>query len=177
LREFQKSLNSILSASQIFEDLWIVWPFIAFLQMEYEPLDDWIASLSPIHSLRQIARIVHVGLNRVGAVRDAIYRFSCGLVRRSRHDAGTKEDRMTQPLISAGKTEVPPEYAEVVKTPATWNEQLDEILVRMVDERGRRYKVISGRLGDFTESEYKNWWMFLTNLKRLKSGGVMFAPH
>jgi hypothetical protein len=45
--------------------------------MEHKPLDDWIASLLPTHSLRQIARIVHVGLDRVRAVRDA-------------HMAGTK---------------------------------------------------------------------------------------
>jgi hypothetical protein len=80
-------------------------------------------------------------------------------------------------LISAGKTEVPPVYAEAVRTSATWNEQLDEILVRMVDDRGGRWKVRSGLLGDFTENECKNWWMFLTNLKRLRSGGIMFAPN
>jgi hypothetical protein len=54
------------------------------------------------------------------------------------------EGRTIQPLISAGKTEVPPGYAEAMRTPGTWNEQLDEILVQMVDERGRRCKVISG---------------------------------
>jgi hypothetical protein len=87
------------------------------------------------------------------------------------------EGRTIQPLISAGKTEVPPGYAEVVRTPATWNEQFDEILVWMVNERERRWRVISGLLEDFTESECKNWWMFLTNLKHLRSGGVTFAPN
>jgi hypothetical protein len=80
-------------------------------------------------------------------------------------------------IFSAGKSEVPPGYAGVVRTPTTWNEQLDEILVRMIDERGRRWKVISGLLGDFTESECKNRWMFLTNVKCLRSGGVKFAPN
>jgi hypothetical protein len=87
--------------------------------MEHEPLHDGIASLLPTHSLRQIARIVHVGLDRV-------------------RDEKQAEGRTIQPLISAGKTEVPPEYAEAVRTPTTWNEQLDEILARMVDQRGRR---------------------------------------
>jgi hypothetical protein len=87
------------------------------------------------------------------------------------------ENRPIQPLISAGKTKVPPGYAEAVRTPVTWNEQLDEILVRMVDERGRRQKVISGLLEDFTQSTCKNRWMFLTSLKCLRSGGVRFAPN
>jgi hypothetical protein len=72
---------------------------------------------------------------------------------------------------------MPPGYAEAVRTPTTWNEQLDEILVRMVDERGRRWTVISGLPGDFTESECKNRCMFLTNLKLLRFGGVTFAPN
>jgi hypothetical protein len=87
------------------------------------------------------------------------------------------ESRPIQPPLSAGKSDVPLEYAEAVRSPATWNEQLDEILVRMVDERGRRWRDTSGFLGDFTESECKNWWMFLTNLKRLRSGDVMFTPN
>jgi hypothetical protein len=136
--------------------------------MEHEPLDDWIESLLPTHSRQQIARIVHIGLDRVRTVRDA-------------QIAETKleeaEGRMIQPLISAGKTEVRPGYAEAVRIPATWNKQLDDILVRMVDERARRWNAISGLLGNFTESECKNRWMFLTNLKRLRSGGVTFAPN
>jgi hypothetical protein len=32
-------------------------------------------------------------------------------------------------------------------TLATWNEQLDKILVQMIDERRRRWKIISGLLG------------------------------
>jgi hypothetical protein len=88
-----------------------------------------------------------------------------------------REGRTIQPLISAGKTEVPPGYAEAMRTPATWNEQLDEILVWKVDEKGRRWKVISRLLGDFTENECKNRWIFLTSLKRLRSGGVTFAPN
>jgi hypothetical protein len=51
---------------------------------------------------------------------------------------------------------VPPGNAEVVRSPVTWSEQLDEILVRMVKEKGRRWKVIFGLLGDLTESENKN---------------------
>jgi hypothetical protein len=47
------------------------------------------------------------------------------------------EGRTIQPLISAGKTEMPPGYVEAVRTPATWNGQLDELLVRVVDERRR----------------------------------------
>jgi hypothetical protein len=39
--------------------------------MGHEPLDEWIASFFPTHSLRQIARTVPVGNNRVRAVRDA----------------------------------------------------------------------------------------------------------
>jgi hypothetical protein len=87
------------------------------------------------------------------------------------------ESRQIQPLISAGKTEVPPGYAEAVRIPVTWNEQLDEILGRMIDERGRRQKVTSGLLEDFTQSTCKNRWKFLTNLKCLRSGGVTFAPN
>jgi hypothetical protein len=41
-----------------------------------------------------------------------------------------------QPLISAGKTEVPPEYAEATRTRTTWNEQLDEIFVRWAMKGG-----------------------------------------
>jgi hypothetical protein len=94
----------------------------------------------------------------------------------TRISAEQTEGRTTQPLISARKTEVLG-YPEAVRTPAACNEQLDEILVRIVDERGRRWKVISGPLGDFTQSECKNWWMFLTSLKLLRSGGVTFAPN
>jgi hypothetical protein len=79
--------------------------------------------------------------------------------------------RTIQPLISEGKTEVPPAYAEPVRTPTTRNEQLDEILVGMVDERGTRWKIISRLMGDFTESECKNQWLFLI------SSGRTFAPN
>jgi hypothetical protein len=118
----------------MFSDLWIVRPLIASLQMEDERLDDWIASVLPNYRRRQIIRIVHVGLNRLRAIHDA-------------HTAGTKllhrlgaprKGRPIQPLISAGETEVPSGYAEAVRTPATWNEQFDEILVRMADEREKR---------------------------------------
>jgi hypothetical protein len=51
---------------------------------------------------------------------------------------------------------VVPGYAEAMRTLAIWNERLDEVLVRIVDERGRRWKITPGLLGDFTESEYKN---------------------
>jgi hypothetical protein len=87
------------------------------------------------------------------------------------------EGRTIQPLISNRKTEVPPGYVEAVRTPGTWNEQRDDILVRTADERGRRWKVISRLLGDFTECKCKNRWMFPANLKRLRSGGVTFAPN
>jgi hypothetical protein len=82
-----------------------------------------------------------------------------------------------QPLISAGKTEVSLGYAEALRIPAIWNEQLDGIFVRMVDERRRRWKGISGFLREFPESEWQNRWMFLTNLKRLRSGGVALTPN
>jgi hypothetical protein len=36
---------------------------------------------------------------------------------------------------------VPTGCAEAVRTPATWNEQLDEILVRVVDERGEHRRL------------------------------------
>jgi hypothetical protein len=44
---------------------------ITSFQAEHKPLDHWIASLLPTHSLQQLARIVHVGLDRARAVRDA----------------------------------------------------------------------------------------------------------
>jgi hypothetical protein len=87
------------------------------------------------------------------------------------------DGRTIQPLTSAGKTAVPPGHAEVVRTPTIWNEQVDEILARMVDERGRRWNIMSGFQRDFTESEYKNRRMFLINLKRLRSGGVTCTPN
>jgi hypothetical protein len=39
--------------------------------MDANTLDDWVASLLSTHSLRQIARITHVGRVRIRAVRDA----------------------------------------------------------------------------------------------------------
>jgi hypothetical protein len=39
--------------------------------MDHDSLDDWIISLLSNHIVRQIARLVHVGFDRVRAVRDA----------------------------------------------------------------------------------------------------------
>jgi hypothetical protein len=78
------------------------------------------------------------------------------------------EGRTIQPLISAGKTDVPPGYAAAMRTPVTWDERSDEALKALVGERGRKWKLISGMLGDFTDMECKSRWMFLTNVKRLR---------
>jgi hypothetical protein len=116
--------------------------------MEHEPLDHWIASFLPTHSLRQIDRIVDAGS---GFDQGSIDSLAASFANRVEMMEQV-EARAIQPLISAGKTEVPPGYAEAVRTPATWNEPLNEILVRMVDETGRRWNVISGLPGDFTKA-------------------------
>jgi hypothetical protein len=72
-----------------------------------------------------------------------------------------------QPLISAGKTQVPPGYAAGLKTPPTWNEQIDAVLEEFVERRGRKWKEISTSMGHFTDSECKNRSTVLTNLKCL----------
>jgi hypothetical protein len=46
-------------------------PFIYDAQMDHESLDDWIISLLSNHTIRQIAKLLHVSVNRVRAVRDA----------------------------------------------------------------------------------------------------------
>jgi transposase len=54
-----------------------MWAFTIPAQMaSADPLDDWIAFLLPTHSLRQIHRIVHVGRDRIRAVRDS---YAAGL--------------------------------------------------------------------------------------------------
>jgi hypothetical protein len=73
-----------------------------------------------------------------------------------------------QPLISAGKTQVPPEYATAIQVPAEWDHASDALLKSLVQRIGRRWKVISTMMTDFTEGECKNKWMVPTNLKCLR---------
>jgi transposase len=82
---------------------------------------------------------------------------------------GEAEGRTIQPLISAGKTEVPPGYADALRSPAIWDENSDRTLRRMVAEIGTKWKTISRVLGDFTEIECRSRWMALSNLERLRS--------
>jgi hypothetical protein len=48
------------------------------------------------------------------------------------------EGRTIQPLISAGKTVAPPEYASVMKTPITWDHAADQLLIDIVNSHGWR---------------------------------------
>jgi hypothetical protein len=68
--------------------------------------------------------------------------------------------------ISACKTIVPPAYASVMRTLVTSDDDVDQLLIELAERYGRRWKLISQQLNGFTESEYKNRWVFLANLKR-----------
>jgi hypothetical protein len=46
------------------------------------------------------------------------------------------EGRTIQPLISTGKTTVPPSYATAIRTPPVWNDADDERLLKLVAENG-----------------------------------------
>jgi hypothetical protein len=63
------------------------------------------------------------------------------------------EGRTIQPLISAGKTQVPPGYTAGLRTPPIWNAPLDADLEEFVERRGRKWKEISTIIGDFTDYE------------------------
>jgi hypothetical protein len=66
-----RSFESISVGSQKSESVTNQWLFGRSLGMEAGTLDDWIASILPTHSVRQIARMVHVGQDRIRPVRDA----------------------------------------------------------------------------------------------------------
>jgi hypothetical protein len=51
------------------------------------------------------------------------------------------------PLISAGKTEVPPGYAAAMRTPPKWDNTIDAHLRRLIGEYGPKWKLISKNLG------------------------------
>jgi hypothetical protein len=78
------------------------------------------------------------------------------------------EDRTVQPLISAGKTQVPLGYATVIRVPAEWNSASEALLESLVQRIGRRGKVIARMMTNCTEGECQNRWMVLTNLKRFR---------
>jgi hypothetical protein len=66
------------------------------------------------------------------------------------------QGRTIRPLISAGKTIVPPGYASVMRTPISWDDGADKLLIELMEHYGRRWKLISQQLNGFTESACKN---------------------
>jgi hypothetical protein len=66
------------------------------------------------------------------------------------------QGRTIQPLISAGRTIVPPEYASRMRIPITWDDDADQFLIELVERYGRRCKLISQQVNNFIESECKN---------------------
>jgi hypothetical protein len=66
------------------------------------------------------------------------------------------EGQTTQPLISAGKTAVSPGCAMAIRTTPVWNDSNDERLLSVVAENGRKWKLVSRRVEDVAEIEYKN---------------------
>jgi hypothetical protein len=85
------------------------------------------------------------------------------------------EGRTIQPLISAGKTQVPPGYAMAIRVPAEWDNASDALLESLVQRIERRWKIIAIMIIDFTEGECKNRWMILINLKCLKESWITFT--
>jgi hypothetical protein len=77
-------------------------------------------------------------------------------------------DPHPKPLISAGKTQIPPGYAVAIRVPAEWDNASDALLESLVQRIERRWKVIVIMMTDFIEGDCKNRWMVLTNLKRLR---------
>jgi hypothetical protein len=73
-----------------------------------------------------------------------------------------------QSLISAGKTIVSPGHASVMRSPITWDDAADQLLIDLVNSQGRRWKLISQQLDYFTDGEWKNGWLFLSNRKRTR---------
>jgi hypothetical protein len=78
------------------------------------------------------------------------------------------EGRTVQPLISAGKAQIPPRYVTAIRVPAEWDHASDALLESLVQRIRRRWKVIATVMIGFTEGECENKWMVLTNLKTLK---------
>jgi hypothetical protein len=78
------------------------------------------------------------------------------------------EGRTIQPLISAGKTTVPPGYAAGVRAPPKWTDDSENHLRRLVVEHGRSWKQISRTLGEFIELECKQRCMLLFSHERLR---------
>jgi hypothetical protein len=66
------------------------------------------------------------------------------------------EGQTIQPLISAGKTTVPPGYATAIRTPPVWNDADDEQLLKIVAENGRKWRLISRMSEYIIEVECKS---------------------
>jgi hypothetical protein len=81
---------------------------------------------------------------------------------------GQAQGRTIQPLISAGKTEVPPGCAEAMRPGMTWDEGSDALLEQLVRDRGRKWKEISRAFDDCFDIECKNRCLFLQKQKRLR---------
>jgi hypothetical protein len=63
------------------------------------------------------------------------------------------EGRTIRPLISAGKTQVPPGYATAIRVPAEWDNASHALLESLVQRIRRMWKVIATMMSDFTEGE------------------------
>jgi hypothetical protein len=98
-----------------------------------------------------------------GSIDDFVASFS------NRVQMVREADRRTiQPLISSGKTTVPPGCAMEIRTPPVWNDADDERLLKLVAENGRKWRLISRMFEDMTEVECKSRWMVLSNQRRLR---------
>jgi hypothetical protein len=122
-------------------------------------IDDWITSLLSTRSNREITKLVHVGQDRVRAVRAA-------------------QADHTRILHQMGRpTKVTPQIKQtVIELTLQHSNFADFQIAQIISERLAipiASATINQQLNGFTESEYKNRWLFLVYLKRAKYSRIV----
>jgi hypothetical protein len=81
------------------------------------------------------------------------------------------EGRSIQPLLSSGKTVVPPGYKYMhpeLEPPVQWDAEKERMLVNAVTRFGMHWKNIAAFLHDFSPMQCKNRWYFLSRSKAIQ---------
>jgi hypothetical protein len=119
--------------------------------MSQDVLEDWIASLLSIRSNREISKLVHDGQNRVRVVRAA-------------------QADHTRILHQMGRpTQVTPQIKQAVIGLTLQHPNFADLQIAQIISEPFPIPIapttINQQLNGFTESECKNHWLFLANLK------------
>jgi hypothetical protein len=80
---------------------------------------------------------------------------------------GDARGRTIQPLVSAGKTQVPPGYADESETRPQWDAAADSHLEALVAQHGPKWRVIVQFLPGFSSEECKARYLFLSRRNKI----------